>query len=107
MAEEFLLPVILAVAGLGGAVLAAVSIAALVRRRSMPYVLVALALVTLVVRTLVGSVMLGGLMTAHVHHLVEHLLDVLVVGLLFTAVYTARQPGRDRPTDLRYRDYDD
>lgn len=91
MADDYLLPFVLAVAGLGASILVAVSSLALFRRQSLPYFLVTLAIGTLLLRSFLGTVMLGGLVSGHSHHFLEHVIDVIVVGLLFTAIYTARR----------------
>ena len=91
MTDEYLLPVVLGVAGLGSAVLVGAAALALFRRQSLSYFLVTLAVGTLLLRSFLGAVMLGGVMSAHGHHLLEHVLDAVVIGLLFAAVYAARR----------------
>lgn len=107
MTDEFVLPVILVIAGLGAAALVTISVMALYRRQTLSYFLVTLSIGMLLLRSLLGSVMLGGLMSHYTHHLLEHLLDVIVIGLLFTAVFTARRIDPERPSDVRYQDYND
>lgn len=107
MPDEYLLPFILAIAGLGAGLLVAVSSLAVFRRRSLPYVLVTLAIGTLLLRSFLGTVMLGGLVSGHSHHFLEHVLDVLVVGLLFTAVHTARRIEDDTLTKPASHDPDE
>lgn len=107
MSDECLLPVILVVAGYGSAVLVGISAVALFRRQSLPYFLVTLAIGTFLLRSLLGAVVLGGMVSSHTHHLLEHVLDALVMGLLFTAVYAARQVEPEPKSTARYRDYDD
>lgn len=107
MPDEFLLPVILAATGLGAAALVAVAGVALFRRQSLSYFLVTLAIGTLLLRSFLGTVTLGGLMTAHRHHLLEHVLDVVVVALLFAAVYAARRVDPRVPAADRPEEYDD
>lgn len=91
MAAEYLLPLILLIAGLGGVLLVTLSSLALFRRQSLSYFLVTLAIATLVVRSFLGTVMLGGLLSDYSHHLLEHVLDIVVIGLLFTAVLVTRR----------------
>lgn len=105
MADEFILPVILVVAGLGSGVLAGVAALALFRRQSLSYFLVTLAVGTLLLRSFLGVVTLGGLVSAHEHHLLEHVLDAVVIGLLFSAVYAARRIDPE-PASATYG-YDD
>lgn len=90
------LVVVFALAGLGSGALAALALAALARRRSWSYLLVALAIGSLVVRTVLGIGMLGGFVSLPAHHVLEHVLDVVIVALLFAAVYFAR--GVEAPT---------
>ena len=85
------LALLLVVGGLGAALVAGLALAALARRRSVPYLLVALAVLTVLVRAVVGVVSLGGGLDASVHHLVEHGLDVVMVALVVAAVVTARR----------------
>jgi Na+/serine symporter len=86
-----LLSVVLGVAAVAAALLVGVALAALLRRRSVPYLLVTLALATLLARTLVGvGVMVGGVDDA-THHTLEHGLDVVMAGLVIAAVWTARR----------------
>lgn len=94
--SQLTLLVILMLAGIGSASLVAVSTGALLRRRSWSYFLVTLAIGTLTLRTFLGAVMVGDFISPDMHHTLEHLLDVLVIGLLFGAVYLARTIG---PTD--------
>ena len=105
MADEFVLPVVLGVAGLGSAVLAGAAALALFRRQSLSYFLVTLAVGTLLFRSFLGAVTLGGLVSAHGHHLLEHALDAVVIVLLFGAVYAARRIDPD-PSAADYG-YDD
>lgn len=107
MTDEHLLPFILAIAGLGAGLLVAVSSLALFRRQSLPYVLVTLAIGALLLRSFLGTVMLGGLLSGHSHHFLEHVLDVIVVGLLFTAIYTARRIEDDTLTNPASPDPDE
>lgn len=84
--------VVLALAGLGSAVVIGLALAALVRRQSWPYLLVTLALATLLVRTVVAATALVGGMEPVDHHTLEHGLDVAMAALVIAAVYVARQP---------------
>lgn len=95
MPDQFTLHASLVVAGLGSALLVAVAGAALFRRRSLSYLLVTLAIVILALRSFLGVVTVAGHLSLHGHHVVEHALDALVIGLLFAAVYAVRtmRPG--------------
>src|SRR6056297_3426740 len=82
--------VLLALAGLGSAVLVGLALAALVRRRSRSYLLMTLALATLLARTAVAALLFTGSVSAASHHWVEHVLDAAMAALVVAAVYDAR-----------------
>ena len=82
--------VLLALAGVGSALVLAVALAALLRRRSRSYLLVTLALATLLARTAVAALSFTGTVEAGSHHLFEHGLDVVMAALVIAAVYDAR-----------------
>jgi len=89
-----LLTVALVVAGLGAGLVAGLALAALARRRTTPYLLVALAVLAVLGRAVVGGLSLQGLLDPDVHHLAEHLLDVVMIALVVAAVLLARRTGR-------------
>jgi ABC-type spermidine/putrescine transport system permease subunit II len=91
---ELPLVVVLAVAGLGAAVLLGLALAAFLQRQSRPYLLVALALAALLARTVVASLSIGGWLSGTEHHLVEHALDVVMAAFVIGAVYYARSVDR-------------
>lgn len=95
MTEDLVLALLLALAGLGSAGVMGLALAALVRRRSWPYLLVTLALVTLLARTGVAVASMWLLLPAGTHHLLEHALDVLMAALVIAAVLTARHARRE------------
>jgi hypothetical protein len=84
------LVVALAAAGVASALLTGAALIAFLRRRSRPYLLVALALATLLARSVVAGASVGGLLAGDVHHVLEHGLDVLMAGLVIAAVWYAR-----------------
>lgn len=90
MFEQHTLVGILLVAGLGSIPLVLVAGLAFFRRRSWSYFLVTLAIGALAFRTVLGAIMVTGFLTVEAHHLIEHLLDALVIGFLFAAIYAAR-----------------
>lgn len=90
MPDQLTLYASLVVAGVGSAVLVTLAGIALFQRRSLSYFLITMAIGTLALRSFLGGVMLAGYMSPHMHHVVEHLLDALVIGLLFAAVYAVR-----------------
>lgn len=82
--------VLLALAGLGSAVLVGLALAAFARRGSRSYLLVVLALATLLARTALGALSLTRTLSLVDHHALEHVLDVAMAALVIAAVYTAR-----------------
>ncbi len=88
---ELTLAMLLAVGAIGAAGVLGVAIAAVRRRPSWPYLLVALALGTLFVRFLAGVTYMQGTVSAETHHLLEHGLDVAMAGLVIAAVLIARE----------------
>ncbi|MEF8857462.1 MAG: hypothetical protein V5A38_00840 [Halolamina sp.] len=69
------------------AVVAGLAVAAFVRRRSRPYLLVAMALVSLVARTAVGLAGYAEMVSPELHHQLEHALDIVMSALVIAAVY--------------------
>lgn len=90
MFEQHTLVGTLLIAGLGSILLVLVAGLAFLRRRSWSFFLVTLALGALAFRAVLGGISVTGLVAVDIHHLVEHLLDALVIGLLFAAIYAAR-----------------
>jgi hypothetical protein len=82
---------VLVAAGVGTAVLALLGIAAAIRRRSVPYLLIAAALSTLALRTGVAVSTMVGVVPFESHHTLEHALDAVMAGLVLGAVYYARR----------------
>ncbi|WP_321112673.1 DUF7471 family protein [Halorussus salinisoli] len=82
--------VLLALAGLGSAVVLGLALTALIQRRSRSYLLVTLALATLLARTAVAAMTLTGSVAAGPHHLLEHGFDVVMAALVVAVVYDAR-----------------
>ena len=94
---------LLALAGVAAATVLGLALAGFARRRSRPYLLVALALATLLARVGVAAAAMGGLLSEADHHLAEHVLDVLMAALVIAAVYTARSA---RGTDAAERTHE-
>lgn len=99
MSMDGALFVTLVATGLGAAGLVAAGAAATLRRRRAAYGLVTLALAAIVLRTVVGGSFLLGHLGGAVHHLLEHLLDGAIIGLLLGAIYLARRRPVDCPAD--------
>lgn len=81
----------LALAATGSAMLVALALVALGRRRSGSYLLVTLALGTLFARTAVGWLTAADLVVPATHHLLEHGLDAATAIFLLGAVAIARR----------------
>ena len=77
-------------AGLAAAALVSLGLIAFSRRQSRSYLLVVLALCTLICKALAGGLAIVGILPIDVHHLVEHGLDLVMAILLIAAVYYAR-----------------
>lgn len=88
--DSGLLPLVLLVAALGSALVIAIALAALARRRSLSYFLVTVALATMLTRTLVGILGVNNVISELPHHVIEHGLDIFTVIVLLGAVYAAR-----------------
>ncbi|WP_423745817.1 hypothetical protein V5735_07645 (plasmid) [Haladaptatus sp. SPP-AMP-3] len=84
------LHVVLALAAVGSAAVFLLALAAFRQRRTLPYLLVALAFAALAGRELVGGMTAANYLSANAHHLYEHGLDIVVIALLIGAVYYAR-----------------
>lgn len=103
MFEQHTLVGVLVVGGLGAAALVVVAGLALLRRRTLSYLLVTGAIAGVALRAVLGAVTVGGALPVEAHHLLEHALDALVVGLLFGAIYAARTAEPDRHLDENRR----
>lgn len=88
--DEHLLAAVLVVGALASGFLLALALVVFARRRSWSYLLVTLALGTLLLRTGFGVLSVRGTVAPVSHHIVEHGLDVVTVALLLAAVYLAR-----------------
>lgn len=75
---------------LGATAVFTLAVLAYRRRRTTPYLLVALAIGALALRPLVGVGTVLGAVPMDVHHTVEHFLDVLIIGLLIGALLSLR-----------------
>lgn len=92
--RDLALPGVLVLAGSVSLVIVGLAVAAFAQRRSRSYLLISMALATLLVRTLVGGLAVGELLAVGTHHLVEHALDGVMATLLIAAVYFARTTER-------------
>jgi hypothetical protein len=91
-------PWVLAVVGLSlvaTASLLGLTFAAYLRRKSRSYLLVVAAVAALLARSVVAGVSFAGMVSPAGHHLLEHGLDVVLVGLVVAAVYYARSVERE------------
>ncbi|WP_129117019.1 DUF7471 family protein [Halegenticoccus tardaugens] len=87
-----------ALAGIVSGLLVLLGMSAYARRRSRSYLLVVLALATLLARSGVAVLTIGGFMSYDVHHFLEHGLDFVMAGLVLAAVYYAR--GVERAAEV-------
>jgi len=94
--SPLLLGVVL-LASLGTGVLFAVSLLAYRQRRSVRYLLIAVAVGALFVRSIIGAGTVLGYTPMVVHHLVEHTFDVLIASLILYVVF------RSGPTETENR----
>ncbi|PSP85937.1 hypothetical protein BRC83_02275 [Halobacteriales archaeon QS_1_68_17] len=85
---------VLALSTVGSALVVGLSLSAFVRRGSWSYLLVTLALATLLARSGVTVLTMQSVIPTGVHHLLEHALDVAMAALVIAAVYTARTARR-------------
>lgn len=85
---------VLGLASVGTATLLAIALLAFTERRSRPYLLIALAVAALFLRTVVAGLSVVAVLPTTAHHLFEHVLDVVVVVLIIVAVYYARSVER-------------
>ena len=84
-----------AAATVGATVLLGLAVAAFVRRRSRPSLLLAAAFAALLGRSAVVAFSALGVLSAADHHVFEHALDVALVALVVAAVYYARTVTRE------------
>ncbi len=89
----------LVLAGLGTITLFCIGLTALHRRRSLPYLLITLALGALVLRTVIGWGTAVGVVPMTIHHFLEHGLDCFVAVLLLGTVYQSRSQRSVRGDD--------
>lgn len=92
------LAAVLTVASIASAALVGLALAAFARRRTSPYLFVALAVAALAARSIVGWLGLVGSLSTTTHHTAEHGLDVVMVALVVAAVWYARSVRTTRPT---------
>jgi predicted permease len=87
---ETMLTPVLVLAGLTSALLVSLGVIAYSQRQSRSYLLVVLALGTLIAKTCLGSLAIVQVLSMDLHHLFEHLLDVVMALCLLVAIYYAR-----------------
>lgn len=90
--NQLVLSALIVLTGIASGVLATVGLVALSRRRTTPYLLVALALVFLAAKAAVAGFYLGGFLGGSSHNFFEHALDFGVATLLIAAIFEARNP---------------
>ena len=80
------LALLLVISGIGSLVVFCLAATAFKRRKSLPYLLITAALGALVLRPIVGTGTVLGYVSMGTHHTIEHLLDVVIAGLLIGAI---------------------
>jgi PhoPQ-activated pathogenicity-related protein len=85
---------VLLLAGIASLAVVGLAVVAFAQRRSRSYLLITMALTTLLARTVVGALATNGMMAQATHHLTEHMLDGVMAVLLLAAVYYARTTER-------------
>ena len=80
------LALLLVLSGAGSLLVFVLAVAALRRRRSLPYLLITAAIGALVARPLVATGAVLGYVPMDAHHTVEHLLDVVIAAFLIAAI---------------------
>jgi hypothetical protein len=93
-----LLVAALGVGAVVSTIVALLSVIAFVRRRTVSYLLIAVACLTVVGKIVSGVAFLSGTMRPGMHHSLEHSLDVVMMALVLVAVYVARA-GEQRSVD--------
>lgn len=88
--SESVLIVALGVGTVFSILVALLSFAAFIKRRTMSYLLIAVAFSTFLGKASLGLAYLTGSMNVNMHHSFEHSLDVVMMGLVLAAVYYAR-----------------
>jgi hypothetical protein len=88
--SDSLLVVALSAGSVFSILVALLSFVAFVRRRTMSYLLIAVAFSTFLGKTSLGLMYLMGGMNINMHHSFEHSLDVVMMALVLAAVYYAR-----------------
>lgn len=84
------LSTVLFLTGIASAIIVGLAIIAFAQRRSRSYLLITMALVTLLARTGIGGLAIIDVVPMEMHHIIEHSLDGAMAVLLIAAVYYAR-----------------
>lgn len=94
--SETLLVAALGVGAVFSVLVALLAFVAFYRRRTVSYLLIAVAFSTFLGKTSLGIVYLTGRVSVDVHHALEHALDVVMLALVLVAVYYARSSEGQR-----------
>lgn len=84
------------VAAAGTTLLFVLSLAVYWRRQSTPFLLVALAIGMLVVRSVVGFGTVAGVVPMNAHHIIAHGIDFLIAAFVLLAAYLSRSGRTNR-----------
>lgn len=86
-------------ASIGTGVLFAVSLLAYRQRRSMRYLLIAVAVGALFLRSVIGAGTVLGYTPMRIHHLIEHTFDFLIAALILYIVLRSGPTGDRKATE--------
>ena len=82
-------------AGVASVTLAGLGVAVFHRRRTRSHLLIALALLAFASRAAIAALTFGGVISDVDHHVFEHVVDLVMAGLVLAAIYYAREIERE------------
>ncbi|WP_416838322.1 hypothetical protein [Haloferax sp. DFSO52] len=94
-ANDPIVTVVVALAGLTSVTLAALGVAVFYRRQTRSHLLIALALLAFASRAGVAALSFSDVLSTFDHHVAEHVLDIVMAGLVLAAIYYARKIERE------------
>ncbi|ELZ87288.1 hypothetical protein C453_03019 [Haloferax elongans ATCC BAA-1513] len=90
-----LVTAIVTLSGVASVTLAVLGVAVFYRRRTRSHLLIALALLAFASRAGVVALTFAGVISDVDHHVAEHVLDLVMAGLVLAAIYYARSIERE------------
>ncbi|KAB1197562.1 MULTISPECIES: hypothetical protein [Haloferax] len=94
-ANDPVVTAIVALTGITSVALAALGVAVFYRRQTRSHLLIALALLAFASRAGVAALSFSDLLSTFDHHVFEHVLDLVMAGLVLSAIYYARTIERE------------